>query len=281
MPDANVLILGCGPSGLLAAHAVERLGGEPVIMSRKTKSVLPGAQYLHEPIPDLHDPREPDGVIRTIRRGTAEGYASKVYGCPDAPTSWGLAPEETAAWDLRATYDLLWYRYQDRIEDTEITREDLWQFSRSLDFDLVISSIWAPSLCAPEWRRPTEGIGDHRFEHEKMYVIDWAPPEVEDNTVLYSGDPDHEWYRCSRVFGHASSEATNHSLDGSIGYLQPDARRADTLLRVKTGIKVVGTTCDCFPQIKRVGRYGTWRRGYLTHHAFADATNHYNARFAA
>jgi hypothetical protein len=281
MTDDNVLILGCGPAGLLAAYAVERAGGSPAIMSRKVKSELPGAQYLHEAIPGLCDAAEPDGVIRTIQRGTAEGYAAKVYGNPNQPTSWvrDADDREQPAWDLRAVYALLWDRYQARILDTEITREDLNELPRN--FPLVISTIWAPQVCLGVGPFGTMYNINHYFRHESMFVIEWAPPDLPDNTVLYSGEPDTEWYRSSRVFGHASSEGTQHSMTSPVEYTPIDTSDQRRWLSVKKGIKVVETNCDCRPEIKRAGRYATWRKRYLTHHAFADATAHYNEAFAS
>lgn len=274
MPD--VLILGCGPAGLLAAHAVERAGLSPAIMSIKQPSPLHGAQYLHEPIPGLTG--EPDGIITTVRRGTREGYAAKVYGDPAAPCSWDDQHETRAAWDLRRIYAALWERYQPRIVDTRINRQDLNELD--LYWKLVISTIPATQLCYRNGATAVQyGNHQHEFSWEKMYILDWAPPELPDNTVLYSGVPEHDWYRASRVFGHVVTEATQYCFnDAETVYAEPPS--GSKIITPKTGIKVKGTTCDCFPGIKRVGRYGTWSKGYLTHHAFADATRLCEEAFA-
>jgi hypothetical protein len=280
--DSPVLILGCGPAGLLAAYAVELLGGSPAIMSRPNKSELPGAQYLHEPIPGLTG--EPDGKLQTLRRGDAGGYAEKVYGNRFAPCSWthheGITTVRNA-WDLRAVYDKLWAKYSPQVIPAEIDRELLDDVRRT--FPLVISTVPATLLCAPEHRRILEGIEHHSFQFAKADIVDWAPPEIEDNTIHYSGDPVDLWYRSSRIFGHASTEfgryADVQTRLGGYSELKPDAR-VETFVP-KTGIKVVGTTCDCFPEIKRAGRFGTWTKGYLTHHAFRDATNYYIETFGA
>lgn len=263
----TVAILGCGPAGLMAAHGIKTAGGNPVIISRMEKSELPGAQYLHAPIPRYCEWTKPDGVIRTLRRGTAEGYAQKVYGDPAAPTSWAVAPEEQPAWDLRRTYDRLWDDYEDLITPHEIEQDEIEEFTRV--FPLVISTIPGFIIC----QEPTEGNGrgGHRFDWEPMYVVDWAPPELEDNTVLYSGDPAHDWYRSSKVFGHVSTEATQYCFN--------DGNGSENVLPIKRGQKVKGTNCDCRPEVKRAGRYGAWRKGYLTHHAFHDAVQFYMEAF--
>lgn len=275
MAGERVLILGCGPSGLLAAHAVERLGGEPVIMSVKRKSPLLGAQYLHVEIPDLTG--EPDGVVRTVWEGTREGYAAKVYGSTGYATSWRLATPEREVWSLRRIYDILWDRYQDGVIDAEISRTDLAEAERA--YPLVISTIPATRLCAPEWRRPMEGI-DHRFHHQVMYVGDFSPSKEQGNVVVYDGRPEVPYYRTSRVFGCEQTEFSAASMDFKAEYADiPILADTQHGYELRKGIKVVATDCDCFPRIKRAGRYGTWRKGYLTHHAFRDATNYYREAF--
>jgi hypothetical protein len=273
----NVLILGAGPAGLLAAYAVEQMGGEPSIVSRPSrespgqpgKSVFQGAQYLHESIPGLTN--EPDGVIRTIKTGTKEGYAKKVYGDPAAPVSWDDQPPERAAWDLRAVYDRLWDRYQSRIAVAEVTWDDLDAASKRPEWELIISTLPAIHMC----HQKRERCGDHEFKWESMYTLDFAPDDLEDNTVLYSGDPEQFWYRTSRVFGHVSTECTDFSQpSGGAVLYDTFGYDGDPTVRVvipRKGIKVKGTNCDCWPKIKRVGRFGTWRKGYLSHHAYRDA----------
>lgn len=276
----NVLILGAGPAGLLAAHAVEQLGGKPTIASRASresaevagKSVFQGAQYLQAPIAGLTF--EPDGVIRTYKHGTAAGYAKKVYGDPAAPCSWDDQPPEREAWDLRAAYDRLWERYQERILPREITRHDLDMLSVDPGWSLVISTLPAIHVCYQrDLTRAPNGV--HHFDWESMWTIDYAPPEVMDNTVLYSGDQSCSWYRASRVFGHAATEWSDLSPPLGGAYLTPEQEKPPLVYIPQKGIKVKGTNCDCWPNIKRVGRFGTWRKGYLSHHAYHDAARLY------
>lgn len=273
----DVLILGCGPAGLLAAYAVEQLGGEPDIVSFKRKSVFQGAQYLHVPISGLTN--GPDGHIRTYKRGTKEGYAKKVYGDPDAPCSWDLQPADRQAWDLRAVYDKLWDRYESRIIDRSLDARSMGEIGEDPRWRLVISTLPIIQLCyrrAANKRHAEISDGQlHHFEWESMWTIDYAPPEVHDNTVLYSGDPTNSWYRASRVFGHAATEWSDLSPPLGGAYLTPEEEKPAKIYRPKKGIKVVGTNCDCFPHVKRVGRFGTWRKGYLSHMAYHDAANMY------
>lgn len=49
----NIAILGCGPSGLVAAHAAMQINinKRVSVFSRNLRSPIYGAQYLHQPIP--------------------------------------------------------------------------------------------------------------------------------------------------------------------------------------------------------------------------------------
>src|SRR3546814_7896241 len=51
--SVKVLILGCGPAGLIAAHAAKRMDADFIVMSKARKSFMNGAQYLHAPIPGV------------------------------------------------------------------------------------------------------------------------------------------------------------------------------------------------------------------------------------
>lgn len=273
--SGNVLILGCGPAGLLAAHAVEQLGAEADIVSVKTKSVFQGAQYLHVPISGLTG--DPDGVIHTYKSGSKAGYAKKVYGDPRADCSWDLQPDEREAWDLRAVYDKLWARYESRIHHQTISWEILDGLADDVRWSLVISTLPLIQMC----HQRRERYGTHEFQWESMWTIDYAPPEVADNTVLYSGDLDCDWYRSSRVFGHAATEFSNHRPITGGAYLTPEEIKPARIYTPRKGIKVQGTNCDCWPRIKRVGRFGTWRKNYLSHHAYHDAARLYEEATAA
>src|SRR4051794_1106286 len=113
----RVLVLGCGPAGLMAAHAATLAGYEPTIVSRKRKSEMYGAQYLHQPIPEV----SPDKSfhVRYELDGSVDGYRDKVYG-----DAWRgqVSPEDLETdhegWDIRSTYDMLWNFYGKDVEDT-------------------------------------------------------------------------------------------------------------------------------------------------------------------
>lgn len=78
------------------------------------------------------------------------------------------------------------------------------------------------------------------------------------NSMVYNGDPRVAWYRSSDLFGVKSTEFAS----------------APPLLagqKLREGMKVLPTDCDCFPNIVRAGRWGRWKPGVLLHHAFETA----------
>lgn len=259
MPD-KIAILGCGPAGMFAAHAAAQLGVDFTIYSKNRKSYMRGAQYLHEPIPGLSS--DPFMVEYTLK-GDVDGYREKVYGDMGdilvSPESLvGISP----AWDIREAYDAAWDLYGDRVVDWDATKERglIQHFVGS--HDLVFSSVPANAICEfPKF---------HQFKSQ----IVWATEAVKsfgefeldsdgdmvDDLVVCSGDPQDWWYRQSRIRGWENTEFPHnhkpHFGDGS---------------KVHRVVKPLSTTCNCFPEIHRIGRYGVWKKGVLSHEAYNEA----------
>lgn len=248
----KVLILGCGPAGLMAAHAATLAGHSVFVVSKKRKSELFGAQYLHGPIPGMTE----GGPIRVkyVLQGTSEGYKQKVYGSQSRVTvSPDTLEEDHDGWDLRATYWNLWNEYEPSIIDgpnLDGPAVDLLTERWSPDF--VISTIPAPFLCSDE---------RHVFRSESVWAIGDAPErgvrcpirQAPNNTVICNGEDAPAWYRAANIFGYCTAEWPTHK--------RPP-------LAVSEVIKPIDTTCTCRPYIMRAGRYGLWRKGVLSHSAF-------------
>lgn len=256
----TVAVLGCGPAGLFAAQAVCLAGATPVIISQKKKSVIYGAQYLHEPIPGITDWQVPDGYIETILMGEEPNYAERIYGDPERPTSWRRAsPEPKPAWSLQRAYDTAWRRFESGIVNMQLGYEEIETIAAQMD--LVISTI-------PRWATCKVG---HTFETRPILVkseLEYTGlPEYiskQRNVVIYNGTKFGYWYRTSLIFGEESTEAAaDHRL-------QP--RIAAEKQKWSAGFKIVGNDCDCLPNIVRAGRMGLWESGVLTHEAFSAAT---------
>lgn len=246
-----VVILGAGPAGLLAAHAVALAGREPIIFSaplagfdppEPARSQIGPATYLHAPIPDITN-ATPDAWIKFLKVGTERGYANKVYGDPNHPTSWSKFEGDHACWDLGVAYEKLWLRYADRIVPQEITSESVRDLVDS--FPHIINTIPAKVLC----------VGEHSFPSRPTWTIDqFTFHDSRDPLIVYDGHVGSGWQRVrsSRIFGKVSTE-----------FAQPPGT-----LNARQGIKVQATNCDCWPEIVRAGRWGEWRPGVLVDHAF-------------
>jgi hypothetical protein len=251
----NVIVFGCGPTGLMAVHAAKLAGATRVnVVSKKRKSHLYGAQYLHAPIPGMTE--SAPVVLRYALRGTVEGYRDKVYGgnsrvevSPEALTT------EHDAWDIRRTYDNLWNAYEALVIDCEVG--PLMVKEAVEDFDLVINTIPRPSLCTSD---------AHTFQAEYVWALGDAPDRGQfvpmrrashNNTVLCSGEPDVAWYRLARVFDHCTVE-----------YPHLNKPPFEEVAEVT---KPLSHNCDCHSDdVLHVGRYGKWQKGVLTTDAFTE-----------
>lgn len=258
----RVLVFGCGPAGLIAAHAVATITGKtPAIASKPRKSELFGAQYLHGPIPGLEATKVAGTRIDYTLQGDTDSYRTKVYG-----ELWHdkVSPEDLVgnhfAWDIRSAYDELWRRYgQDVIDlQLQVRGEQDAQSIRSVaeSVDLVVSSVPKPILCYNP---------QHVFSSQTIWAAGDAPERgrecpvrVHENTVVCNGNQEPSWYRASNVFGYATAEWPENS--------KPPV----SVSEVK---KPLFNMCDCWPEIVHVGRYGTWEKGVLSHEAYNVTAN--------
>jgi hypothetical protein len=259
---SSVAILGSGPAGLLAALAVEHNGQTPVIFSKGEKSEMFGAMYLHRAIPGLHqNPLSPDFEIDIIKAGSKEGYAEKVYGDPSAPASWDhFTAGYTPAWDLHAAYDRLWERYVGNIRHVDLNVGISGIICHNYPF--VFSTIPAPVLCE---RR-------HEFKKQDIWVVHgpWPHEDQEaDNMMYYNGIPEDEWYRFSQINRYQAWEYSHRPQwewedeEGISGWQR----------HLSEGVKPLENNCTCWektPNFYRLGRFGKWQKGVLTHHAYED-----------
>lgn len=272
----QVAVIGSGPSALFAALAVEHAGHEPIIFAKGEKSPMFGAMYLHEAIPGICNPSMPDYMIDIIKSGSREGYAYNVYGESSAACSWDSIPAGlTPAWDLSTAYDRVWNRYKIMIKHREVTRLSLGPIVHN--FPLVLNSAPAPLFCAAE----------HNFLAQDIWVIhgpSLAKRRVFDDIMYYNGvpwdgsfdvgedDPNweagkhligHEWYRFSQINGYQAWE-----------YSHEPVHEEDNPRTLSAGKKPLTNDCWCWeswPSYRRIGRYGRWKKGVLTHHAYREA----------
>jgi len=248
---------------MLAAHQLNRDHGfANHDIQFKTLSAEPspigGAQYLHLPMVD--EDAEPDAILEFIKIGSPEGYAEKVYGSGDVPTSWGEYGGQQKAWRLQQNYTALFSRFSRQIEGgfraTPASVHDLLVGVGMGErrTTLVLSSVPASHIC----KRPDL----HSFGRANILIKKEKPDFIStDNVVIYSGRPEEKWYRACKLFGQCWTEYAHFDApDG--GYI--------------TGFKPLGTDCNCFPTVHRIGRFGTWDRKVL----LTDVTTQVNEAVA-
>ncbi len=244
----KVVVLGCGPAGLLSAYAVEEAGHEVTILSKKEPSWIGGAQYLHRPVESL------TGIaghrLRYLKLGDRDGYAEKVYGDRSAPCSWAEFGErdEIYGYPLQPVYQRLYNMYESKISNVVVGPLSIERLVD--DFDLVISSIPRPALC----RLGVGGV--HTFRSRSIAIKDQFAGLDINNLIVYSGRPEDSWYRMSNLWGHQSVE-----------FAAPATGLAN-------GVKPLGHDCDCHRDFDErllfVGRFGRWEKGVLISDAYGE-----------
>jgi hypothetical protein len=254
----SVAILGAGPSALVAAQAVATYGEtELAIFCPMEKSTVWGAQYLHQPIPGVLslDPK----VIRYSMQGTPEDYLKKVYGDRwDGHISDDLRDQAHCAWDLRASYDILWDQFYGSmnmlrfVENTRVNFENVKTLQES--YDIVVNTIPRKVFCMNRHQ--------HRFDFTEIWAMgdsdkQRVPVNVAEGMILYQGSHETAWYRASRIFGYSTVEWPHNVNRPPIPGVQ----------RVR---KPINHNCDCMPGVKHLGRMGRWDKNILVHHVYAD-----------
>lgn len=255
-------IIGCGPAGLLAAHAASLNGHEPFIFSKRTeKSHLYGSQYLHEAIPGIYC-GTPQKVTYALQGGDMAQYRTKVYGSKwDGDVSPGTLDSEHKAWNIRTAYDSLWTLYRNRISLLNLCARGagnlrlMNQVGERAELDAVISSI--PRTAWDE--------NDSNFRSSSVWAVGDAPDRGQycpvrpdgDNRVVCDASEETGWYRLSQVFGHVTCE-------------WPDSRKPPIPGAAKV-IKPLDHKSTAASEFHHVGRYGEWRKGVLSTDAFRKA----------
>jgi hypothetical protein len=252
----DVIVLGCGPSGLVAAHAAQQAGHHVLVMSEaRRQSELWGCQYLHAPIPGI-TPLAESVTVHYSLEGTAEGYLDKVYGEDyDGTVSPTEMTELHPAWDLRFTYGRLWAQWCESIIPIGPLNGNIAHdvIPDLLQGAMVFNSIPRPALC----RSPK-----HMFASVDVWAIGDTleqrvpvqPPQ--DNSVICNGDSGVGWYRASKVFGY-----------GTVEWPWRDGRKPP-FEGISPVRKPLTTDCTCNPGVHHVGRYGAWQKGVLVHHVY-------------
>jgi hypothetical protein len=239
----KVLILGCGPAGLIAAQAADAAGASVMILSKPRKSFMKGAQYLHRPIPGTNPGRSFE--VNYLLTGTSLAYKLKVYGPKwDGTVSPEDLEETHPGWDIRVAYDQLWSKFGDSVTQWEATPSGLITSIDRLKPDLVVSTIPAQLLCSQ----------GHTFRATRIWSGDQDVASLPDNTVICNGNETPRWYRAAKIQGWSTVE-------------WPDGPKPPVTPLWEV-LKPTDNNCDCFPKVVRSGRYGQWKKGVLSHETY-------------
>ncbi|UVK63866.1 oxidoreductase [Gordonia phage LilyPad] len=293
----TIAILGCGPTGLLAAHACTLEGYDVAIFSRKRKSELFGSQYLHNPIPGL-TPENDSGVpVKYVVNGTPEEYRRKTHGkWWDGHVGADEFEPDHTAWDIRQHYDILWRHYVGKIENYSIPTRGMianffqrensevgvagyvsWDLGLN-DYELVISTvprdIWkVPGdefIYSEGWAigdAPERGmfVEDMNFECPNGEILHYKTPhDLPDNHIVCDGTSQVPWTRLSKVYGYTTIEWPHHVP-------QPHAQavRVRKPLHYTPGANQNGNPAATW---LHVGRYGQFEKGVVVTDAFDQVT---------
>ena len=266
----KVAVLGYGPAGLIAAKVLVDLGFEVDVIGAGGKSVIGGAQYLHENVMNEFNTK-PEAYIEFLKIGDRDNYARKVYTRPDVDVSWDHYEGRQGAWALGPVYDLLWRYFEDNLIHDTFNGLSLAMLEDTKRYDMIFNSIPAHAVC--EW--PSA----HDFPRVPILLVPWSPVHM-NNVVVYSGRPEDAWYRTSTLFGESWTEFGVAQVKGEYfdtaltGKLEDEGK----LLEPVRGFKPLGTNCDCHPGIVRIGRFGLWDRKVLLHHVPKQVTEALKAR---
>lgn len=227
----------------MAALAVKRNGHEPVIYA-KGPSPVNEDMFLMAPLPGVSGRH--DATLHIIGKGTAAGYARKVYGSADAESSfdkqhWGYH----RIWWLKPLYEQLLDRFEQNIEEVWVGMAELVEIAKH--HALVLSTIPAPQLC----------YQSHYFEEREVYLTRRPDFNLHPGvaSMLYNGSTEDPWYRFSWLNCWCTLEFATRPMGEH-----------------QVARKVIGNNCDCHPGVHRVGRWAQWQRGILNHYAFEQAT---------
>lgn len=250
--EFKVAIIGCGPSGMVIAHACHQMQLPFLIYAPKKKSHISGAQYLHSDINVRADGISPK-PIHFKWCGTEWQYEKKIYGhLPEGlHTSWNNYGhgETVEAWPLIGIYDWLWDQYHEQIVDGPVNVE--WMLTLVHSGKLVFNT--APL---------NQFVSSHQCLYETVWIINgisYADPD----TIVYNGEPNCPWYRTSNLWGHMSIE-----FPGKHGFHPvPDCYEGFDAYEIKKPL----VTMASIPGVIASGRYGRWEKGVLVDESYHQA----------
>lgn len=243
----KVIVIGCGPAGLAAAHAAVGLGCDVKILAPKLKTPQRGPLLIQRPIPGINRDH-PDGTVhQVVIGGSILDYRYRLYGDINIGINGNILQPQYHAWNHRDSYDRLWALYNDLIVDRTVLPSELRVMHRAAD--LVVSTANAKRLCQHR------GDSPHEFQSAYVMTINEAMyPNQPQNTIIFNAGNRYPWVRSSRIFGAQVTEFTTaHRIPGGRLIEKP-----------------ISTNCNCYPHVLRTGRFGAWKNETWVDTAYWD-----------
>ena len=234
MEADKLIIWGSGVDGALAVHAAEMAGREWLwIGSGEPEELNLSERRLFREIPDLLISWRLMDIDRT--------------GPPRA-----LPIEPIPVWDLREVYEALWGRYAAQLQEAEILPLlKAWQATKPEKRADVVSTLPAPHLCGV-----ITGLqqGTCKLEAETVVFSTQQVAQLTLDTWMFNGEKSPSWSEAGRLFGGRYTEW----IPG----------REPRFLETQTHQRPLSGSCQCWPEIERVGNLATWTPGLNRGEAF-------------
>lgn len=229
----KVIIIGCGPAGLAAAHAAAGLGANVEIIAPKLQTPQRGPLLIQRAIPGINT-SHPDGTIHQfVVGGSILDYRYKLYGDINIGINGDKLVRRYHAWRHDSTYDKLWLLYNHLIDDRYVEPHKLAYMHE--EADLVVSTANARAMCY----NPS-----HDFTSKPVAIAPYTSfPNQPDNTLIFNAEQGVPWVRSSMVFGVPVTEWPVEQAPKGARIIQ----------------KPISTNCDCYPHVLRTGRFGAFK----------------------
>ncbi len=275
MSQKSVLILGSGAAAAFAYVAARDWGGTKInILTNRHGRPSAGAFYFHW-LPDsiieqkikrteketvTQTSIEPEDIYVTSY-GTKKGYLKKQWGEKKYKTSFPKKDFVTEGYDPVKAWDLLWREANVDILVGNLSRADIKDMGSSVDFVFQTFPMFETTQARPKtvdfltlYKKSPKGPGD-----DWAWALEYAP-----NFIIYNGEPDTPWVRCSYLFGHLFYEyPAGAEIEVPQGWqkrLQPDMHPKTKPWKKAPYPEV--------PNIHLVGRYAQWNRKMLSHDSY-------------
>ncbi len=269
--DLRVAILGSGWAAAFAYRACLDRGIKPLVATRDSMAYVgptvqfPGAFWIHW-LPRHTLERLTANGVRMIEveatAGTPDGYSTKLYGKPYR-CSFPLNSYTELGYDARMVWPLLWDPRPSVYLRTFTTQADINSYAEN--YDLVLQTFPKPGF------KP--GKADFSMPTKTAVLVVSCPsrPQIGGDRVLYNGHPEEGFSRYSNLFGTESWEipfrtAGDPKIEDLMLRLGPDTS-AKVVMKIHPNVEPE-TERLIKPNIRLIGRYATWDRSQLAHHAY-------------